>query len=161
MGSSWWQDEFPCATASTTSPLIGGAPPRQIQHGTRRKGILRRYHPENKLCRLIDLEEATARNWLLALIRDTGMRLSEAAGLHRDDIILDATTPHINLTAHPWRRLKTKDGARHIPLVGTSLWAPPTITNDIITRCNYSSIHWVFQITTGALHRLIRVICWR
>ncbi len=61
--------------------------------------------------------------WLLALISDTGMRLSEAAGLHRDDIILDAPTPHINLTPHPWRRLKTKSSARHIPLVGTALWA--------------------------------------
>jgi integrase len=61
--------------------------------------------------------------WLLALISDTGMRLSEAAGLHRDDIVLDAPAPHINLTAHPWRRLKTKSSARHIPLVGTALWA--------------------------------------
>ena len=61
--------------------------------------------------------------WLLALITDTVMRLSEAAGLHRDDIILDAPIPHINLTAHPWRRLKTKSSARHIPLVGTALWA--------------------------------------
>ncbi len=61
--------------------------------------------------------------WLLALISDTGMRLSEAAGLHRDDIILDAPIPHINLKAHPWRRLKTKSSARHIPLVGTALWA--------------------------------------
>ena len=31
--------------------------------------------------------------WLLALIGDTGMRLSEAAGLHRDDIIVDAPHP--------------------------------------------------------------------
>ena len=61
--------------------------------------------------------------WLLALICDTGMRLSEAAGLHSDDIIFDAPTPHINVTAHPWRRLKTKSSARHIPLVGTALWA--------------------------------------
>ena len=30
---------------------------------------------------------------LLAIISDTGMRLSEAAGLHKDDIILDALTP--------------------------------------------------------------------
>ncbi len=29
--------------------------------------------------------------WLLAIISDTGMRLSEAAGLHRDDIILDVS----------------------------------------------------------------------
>ena len=62
--------------------------------------------------------------WLLALISDTGMRLSEAAGLHRDDIVVDAPTPHINLTAHPWRRLKTKSSTRHIPLVGMALWAP-------------------------------------
>ena len=61
--------------------------------------------------------------WLLALISDTGMRLSEAAGLHRNDIILDAPAPHINLTAHSWRRLKTKSSARHIPLVGMALWA--------------------------------------
>ena len=31
--------------------------------------------------------------WLVALTSDTGMRLSEAAGLHRDDIILDAPAP--------------------------------------------------------------------
>ena len=33
--------------------------------------------------------------WLLALISDTGMRLSEAAGLHRDDIVLDLSLIHI------------------------------------------------------------------
>jgi integrase len=38
--------------------------------------------------------------WLLAIISDTGMRLSEAAGLHRDDIILDAPIPYINLQPH-------------------------------------------------------------
>ena len=31
--------------------------------------------------------------WLLAIISDTGMRLSEAAGLHKGDIILDAPVP--------------------------------------------------------------------
>jgi len=31
--------------------------------------------------------------WLLALISDTGMRLAEAAGLHKNDIILDAPYP--------------------------------------------------------------------
>ena len=46
-------------------------------------------------------ETDDALRWLLALISDTGMRLSEAAGLHRDDIVLDGPTPHINLTAHP------------------------------------------------------------
>ena len=61
--------------------------------------------------------------WLLALISDTGMRLAEAAGLHKDDIILDAPLPYINLQPHSWRRLKTKGSARHIPLIGASLWA--------------------------------------
>ena len=65
--------------------------------------------------------------WLLALISDTGMRLSEAAGLHRDDIILDVSIPYINLQHHSWRRLKTKGSARHIPLIGASLWAAKRI----------------------------------
>ncbi|MDA7721085.1 tyrosine-type recombinase/integrase [Alphaproteobacteria bacterium] len=65
--------------------------------------------------------------WLLALISDTGMRLSEAAGLHRDDIILDAPIPYINLQPHSWRRLKTKGSARLIPLIGASLRAAKRI----------------------------------
>ena len=51
------------------------------------------------------------------------MRLSEAAGLHIDDIILDHEVPHIDLKPHPWRPLKTKGSKRQIPLVGASLWA--------------------------------------
>ena len=61
--------------------------------------------------------------WLIALISDTGMRLSEAVGLHKDDIFLEGPIPHIVVQTHPWRRLKTKSSARHITLVGTSLWA--------------------------------------
>ena len=61
--------------------------------------------------------------WLIALISDTGMRLSEATGLLSGDIILDAIIPHINLINHPWRRLKTKGSNRVIPLIGSSLWA--------------------------------------
>ena len=61
--------------------------------------------------------------WLVALISDTGMRLSEAAGLHIDDIKLDCEIPHIDLKPHPWRGLKTKGSQRQIPLVGASLWA--------------------------------------
>ena len=45
--------------------------------------------------------------WLVALISDTGMRLSEAAGLAREDIVLDADIPHVIIRPHPWRRLKT------------------------------------------------------
>ncbi|MDA9931073.1 tyrosine-type recombinase/integrase, partial [Alphaproteobacteria bacterium] len=78
--------------------------------------------------KLIKLQQACVKaddemRWLLAIISDTGMRLSEAAGLHKDDIILDAPIPYINLQRHLWRRLKTKGSARHVPLIGASLWA--------------------------------------
>ena len=65
--------------------------------------------------------------WLVALISDTGMRLSEAAGLHIDDIKLDEEVPHIDLKRHSWRSLKTKGSQRQIPLVGVSLWAAQRI----------------------------------
>ena len=61
--------------------------------------------------------------WLVALISDTGMRLSEAVGLIKEDVVLEAAIPHIKLVPHPWRRLKTKGSQRVIPLVGHSLWA--------------------------------------
>ena len=75
--------------------------------------------PQDKLIILQKACQETddALRWLLALISDTGMRLSEAAGLHRDDIILDVpTTPHQPHSASV-ARLKTKSSARHIPLV--------------------------------------------
>ena len=50
--------------------------------------------------------------WLIALLSDTGMRLSEAVGLLKSDIILDIDTPHLNLIPHPWRRLKTSESER-------------------------------------------------
>ena len=61
--------------------------------------------------------------WLVALLSDTGMRLGEAVGLSVDDIRLDDETPHVNITPHPWRRLKTKGSERCVPLVGEALWA--------------------------------------
>ena len=68
--------------------------------------------------------------WLIALISDTGMRLSEACGLLTSDICLDGEIPHINLTAHPWRRLKTGSSSRQIPLVGVSLWAAKRVIEE-------------------------------
>ena len=87
--------------------------------------------------------------WLIALISDTGMRLSEATGLLSGDIVLDTIIPHINLINHPWRRLKTKGSNRVIPLIGSSLWAAkrvvsannqyafPRYTNE--NKCNANS----------------------
>ena len=96
-------------------------------------------------CRHLDDEP----RWLVALISDTGMRLSEACGLLISDICLDGALPHINLVAHPWRRLKTGSSSRQIPLVGASLWAAKRVVKEQhtfalakycnATKCNANS----------------------
>mgnify|MGYP002701155583 CR=1 FL=1 len=68
-------------------------------------------------------EEDDELRWIVALLSDSGMRLSEALGLTKEDIILNNSIPHIRLSPHPWRRLKTKSSERYIPLVKDSLWA--------------------------------------
>ena len=70
-------------------------------------------------CQTLDDEP----RWLFALISDSGMRLSEACGLLASDIHIYIDSPFIELTEHPWRRLKTGFSKRQIPLVGFSLWA--------------------------------------
>ena len=72
--------------------------------------------------------------WLVALISDSGMRLSEAVGLLVDDLVLDAEQPHINLIKHQHRRLKTDASERVIPLVGASLWAVRRIKENTRSR---------------------------
>lgn len=64
---------------------------------------------------------------LVALVSDTGLRLAEAAGLSRDDILIDCEFPHVVIQEHPWRRLKTSSSARKVPLVGESFWAAERI----------------------------------
>ena len=61
--------------------------------------------------------------WAVALVSDTGLRLSEALGLVKDDVIIDDPVPHLVVRSHPWRRLKTSASARKVPLVGAALWA--------------------------------------
>ena len=60
---------------------------------------------------------------ILALICDTGMRLSEAVGLRHRDLVLVHDYPHVIVQPNAHRRLKTASSARSIPLVGDSLWA--------------------------------------
>jgi len=81
--------------------------------------------PHDKLIRLQQrcIKTDDEKRWLLALISDTGMRLSEAVGLSKADFVMDATIPYINLKPHACRRLKTKSSQRHIPLVGAARWA--------------------------------------
>ena len=69
--------------------------------------------------------------WLIALISDTGMRLSEALGLKVSDIKLNEKIPYLNITPNSARRLKTKSSQRQIPLVGSSLWAAKQILMNV------------------------------
>lgn len=90
------------------------------------EGQRRRYVPTTEelslLQRLCKKQDDLPR-WILALLSDTGLRLSEALGLAKGDVILETDTPHLIIRPHPWRRLKTKTSERVVPLVGMSLWA--------------------------------------
>ena len=70
-------------------------------------------------CRAADDDQ----RWLLALILDTGMRLSEAAGLLWDDVVLSGEVPHVHVRPNSIRRLKTASSERVLPLTGNSLLA--------------------------------------
>ena len=62
--------------------------------------------------------------WLVALVSDTGMRLAEAAGMTREDFMVNddgSLTAYVR--PHPWRRLKTKGSERQVPLEGEARWA--------------------------------------
>ena len=71
------------------------------------------------LCKQCDDEP----RWVLGLISDTGLRLSEAIGLSKEDVYLSSPIPYISVVPRPWRRLKTPSSEKKIPLIGTSFWA--------------------------------------
>ena len=97
------------------------------------------------------LEVSDERRLLIALISDTGMRLSEALGLVWGDVQLEHKYPHINLVPYSWRPLKTSGSKRLVPLVGVALKAVkamhqqslntqflfPSYTNEM--KCNGNS----------------------
>jgi integrase len=60
--------------------------------------------------------------WIIAAISDSGMRLAEVIGLTANDVHLDGEVPFVRLLEHPWRRLKTAESERDVPLVGATLW---------------------------------------
>lgn len=66
--------------------------------------------------------------WLVAMVSDTGMRLAEAAGLTKDDIVKEEDGSLVaRVRPHPWRRLKTKGSERDVPLEGEARWAAERI----------------------------------
>ncbi len=76
------------------------------------------------MCREIDDDL----RWLVAMVSDTGLRLAEAAGLTRDDIVRhDDGSLVACVRPHQWRRLKTKGSERDVPLEGQARWAAERI----------------------------------
>ena len=69
--------------------------------------------------------------WLIALLSDTGMRLSEALGLRIEDLQIESKVPYVNIEPNSARKLKTKSSKRQIPLVGSSFWAAQQIIKNI------------------------------
>ena len=61
--------------------------------------------------------------WIVVMVSDTGVRLAEACGLERSDVVLDHPTPHIIIRPNECRSLKTRANERKVPLIGASLWA--------------------------------------
>ena len=55
------------------------------------------------------------------------MRLGEAVGLLKSDFKIVDGIPVVEIKPHPWRRLKTKNSERTVPIVGFSLWAKERI----------------------------------
>jgi hypothetical protein len=52
------------------------------------------------------------------------MRLAEAAGMVREDIVAGTDRSlYASVRPHPWRRLKTKVSEHAIPLEADTLWA--------------------------------------
>ena len=108
-----------------------------------------------KRCKQINDEP----KWLIALISDTGMRLSEACGLETTDIRFDGSSTYINLVEHPWRRLKTSSSRRKIPLVGMSLWATQNVVktgNQLAFPKYFSEDKCNSNSASAALHKWLR-----
>jgi integrase len=73
---------------------------------------------------------------LVAIIINTGMRLSEALGLLVTDLHLNEKIPYVIIQPHNHRRLKTQASERIVPLLGVSLWAAKQIqTNNFSKYC--------------------------
>ena len=77
-------------------------------------------------CKKIDDEK----RWLIALISDTGMRLSEAAGLSKDDLKVNESIPYVDIKPLPWFPEDQKQYQRAFK--GVSLWSARRIIEAIM-----------------------------
>lgn len=76
---------------------------------------------QNHLLSLLDKGENSDTLNGIRILFDTGMRVSECVGVRTEDVYLDAEIPYIKLHRNPFRRLKTKQSQRMIPLISYAL----------------------------------------
>lgn len=67
------------------------------------------------------------------LLKGTGMRLGEVAGLSYEDIVLDVETPHVLVRPNAIRDLKTASSNRSVPLSGDTLTAAEEALEGVIS----------------------------
>ena len=76
---------------------------------------------------------------MIGLLMDTGLRINEACGLRWEDVSLESKCPSICIHRNPFRRLKTKNSKRFIPLVGCALEAM------VALKSQARGSEWVFE----------------
>jgi len=101
------------------NPLVGTYMPSGVKKDKRQPIPI----PTIKRIQSVCMDMNDDLRWIIALVSDTGMRLAEVCGLERNDVVLDAPMPYIELQPNSARRLKTDSSERRVPLVGASLWA--------------------------------------
>jgi len=100
--------------------------------------------------------------WLVALLIDSGMRLSEALGLKKSDLCLNDELPYVSIREHEHRRLKTANSVRKVPLIGISLWAANQINQRNGEYCfpryvNADSCNR--NSASAALNKWVKTVC--
>ena len=76
---------------------------------------------------------------MIGLLMDTGLRINEACGLRLEDVSLKSECPYICIHRNSFRRLKTKNSKRFIPLVGCALEAI------VALKSQARGSEWVFE----------------
>lgn len=117
--------------ADVSNPFIGLPWPKDAGLKVEKKLPL----PDELIKRVEDrLEGGRAKElpiiWML--LKGTGMRLGEVAGLTQDDIFLNAETPHVLVRANSVRDLKTESSVRSVPLTGEALHAAQSARKDVV-----------------------------
>ncbi len=94
--------------------------------------------------------------WIVATISDSGMRLAEVIGLQKDDLSLDVEIPFLQLSEHPWRRLKTSTSKRDVPLVGAALWGLKRALDEAEGPLLFPQVHKASRASGKRNHQAVR-----